>query len=240
MEPPIGFEADLIRDEKVKVLRAIKPVNNEEISKSTVCGQYGPGTIHDLQVAGYRQEKGVSPDSPTPTFFGGRFYIANWRWAGVPFYVRTGKRLTRRVTEVCIQFTQPPLRLFGRSCDVLEPNVLALTLQPEENISLRFGVKYPHVNNKIYYAAMVFSYQEAFGIKVHPAFERLLIDCMKGDLTLFVRQDCIEATWEVIDPIIAYWEHTRAQDLPHYAAGSWGPAESDLLLSRDGRAWLTE
>lgn len=240
MEPPIGFGADLIRDEKVKALRAIKPMNNEEITKFTVCGQYGPGNIHDPQVAGYRDEKGVAPDSLTPTFFAGRFYIANWRWAGIPFYVRTGKRLARRVTEICIQFTQPPLRLFGRTCDVLEPNVLALTLQPEERISLRFGVKYPHVNNKIYSAAMVFSYQEAFGVKAHPAYERLLIDCMKGDLTLFVRQDDIEATWEVIDPITAHWEHIRAWDLPHYPAGSWGPAGSDLLLSQDGRTWLTE
>jgi len=240
MEPPIGFEADLIRDEKVKVLRAIKPMNNEEITRFTMCGQYGPGEQRDPQVAGYREEKDVSPDSLTPTFFGGRFYIANWRWAGVPFYLRTGKRLARRVTEICIQFSQPPLRLFGRTCDVLEPNVLSLTLQPEEKISLRFGVKYPHVNNKIYSATMVFSYQEAFGLKAHPAYERLLLDCMKGDLTLFVRQDDIEATWEVIDPITAHWEDIRGWDLPLYPAGSWGPVGSDLLLSQDGRAWLTE
>jgi len=240
MEPPIGFGADLIRDEKVKALRAIKPMTNEEIAKFTVCGQYGPGKLRDLQVAGYREEKAVSPDSLTPTFFGGRFYIANWRWAGVPFYLRTGKRLARRVTEICIQFTQPPLRLFGRTCDVLEPNVLSLTLQPEETISLRFGVKYPHVNNNIYSATMVFNYQEAFGLKAHPAYERLLLDCMKGDLTLFVRQDDIEATWEVIDPITALWEDIRRWDLPLYAAGSWGPEGSDLLLSQDGRAWLTE
>jgi glucose-6-phosphate 1-dehydrogenase len=240
MEPPIGFGADLIRDEKAKVLRAIKPMDNEEIAKFTACGQYGPGQLRGLQVPGYRKEKGVSPDSLTPTFFGGRFYIANWRWAGVPFYLRTGKRLARRVTEICIQFTQPPLRLFGRTCDVLAPNLLSLTLQPEEKISLRFGVKYPHVSNKIYSATMVFSYEEAFGIKAHPAYERLLLDCMNGDLTLFVRQDDIEATWEVVDPITAHWENIRGWDLPLYPAGSWGPAESDLLLQREGRSWLTE
>lgn len=239
MEPPIGFEADFIRDEKGKVFRALRPMDDEYIDRFTVRSQYGPGPVRGIDVPGYRAEKGVSPDSATPTFFAGKFYVANWRWAGVPFYVRTGKRLARHVTEICIQFKQPPLRLFGRTCDVLEPNILALTIQPDERISLRFGVKYPHVINRIYPAEMVFSYQDTFKTKSHPAYERLLIDCLKGDLTLFVRQDGVEAIWEALDPLLARWESMPPRDFPNYPSGSWGPVEADLLLQRDGRSWLT-
>jgi glucose-6-phosphate 1-dehydrogenase len=239
MEPPIGFEADFIRDEKGKVFRAIAPLNDEYADRFTVRGQYGPGTVKGADVRAYRAEKGVSANSGVPTFFAGKFYITNWRWAGVPFYVRTGKRLARHVTEICIQFKQPPLRLFGRTCDVLEPNILVLTIQPEEKISLRFGVKYPHVLNKIYPVNMVFGYQDTFKTKFHPAYERLLIDCMKGDLTLFVRQDGVEAIWEALDPLLARWESVQPQDFPNYPAGSWGPAEAGLLLQHDGRSWLT-
>lgn len=240
MEPPIGFEAEFIRDEKIKIFQAIMPMKDEEINKYTVRGQYGPGRVGNDPVPGYREENGVAPDSVTPTFLAARLYIANWRWAGVPFYVRTGKRLARRITEVCIQFKQPPLRLFGRTCDVLEPNVLAFTIQPEEKISLRFGVKYPLAPNQIYPANMVFSYQDTFKMKSHPAYERLLIDCMRGDLTLFVRQDAIEATWEVVDPILKRWEGMRPGNFPNYAAGSGGPVDSELLLQQDGRCWLTK
>lgn len=240
MEPPIGFEADFIRDEKVKVFRAILPMKDEEIDKYTVRGQYGPGKVHGANVPGYREENGVAPDSFTPTFFAGKLHIANWRWAGVPFYVRTGKRLARRVTEICIQFKQPPLKLFGRKCDILESDILSLTIQPEERISLRFGVKYPYTLNKIYSANMVFSYKDTFRAKSHPAYERLLIDCMKGDLTLFVRQDGIEAMWEVVDPLINRWEGITPPDFPNYPAGSWGPTDAALLLQLEGRCWLTE
>lgn len=240
MEPPIGFEADFIRDEKVKIIRAVLPIRDEEIDKYTVRGQYGPGKVHGVHAVGYREEKGVAPDSTIPTFFAGKFHIANWRWAGVPFYVRTGKRLARRMTEICIQFKQPPLKLFGRSCDILEPNVLTLTIQPDEKISLRFGVKYPHMQNKIYSANMIFSYQDTFNAKSHPAYERLLIDCVKGDLTLFVRQDGVEAMWEVVDPLINRWESIKPVGFPNYAAGSLGPVDATLLLQREGRCWLTE
>jgi glucose-6-phosphate 1-dehydrogenase len=240
MEPPIGFEADLIRDEKGKVFRAIRPMDDEYIDRFTVRGQYAAGRMKGGTVAAYREEKGVAPDSSTPTFFAGKFSIANWRWAGVPFYVRTGKRLARQVTEICIQFKQPPLKLFGRTCDILEPNMLTLTIQPEEKISLRFGVKYPHEINKIYPVNMLFSYQDTFKTKTHPAYERLLIDCMKGDLTLFVRQDGVEAMWEALDPLIARWESNPPRDFPNYRAGSWGPLEAELLLQRDERCWLTE
>ncbi len=239
MEPPIGFEADFIRDEKEKVLRALHPMNDEYIDRFTVRGQYGPGQVRGADVPGYREEEGVTPESTTPTFFAGRFSIANWRWAGVPFYVRTGKRLARRVTEIWIQFKQPPLRLFGRTCDVLEPNALALTIQPEEKILIRFGVKYPHMMDKVHPVAMAFSYKDAFDTKPHPAYERLLVDCMRGDLTLFARQGGIEATWEILDPLIARWENVKPGDFPNYRAGSWGPRESDLLLRQDGRSWLT-
>lgn len=240
MEPPIGFEADFIRDEKVKVLRAIRPMSDEEVDKFTVRGQYGPGKVHGVAAPGYREEKDAAPDSAVPTFFAGRFFIANWRWAGIPFYVRTGKRLARRVTEICIQFKQPPLRLFGRTCDVLQPNILVLTIQPEERISIRFGVKYPHEPNKIYSVNMLFSYPDTFRVKSHPAYERLLIDCMKGDLTLFVRQDGIEAMWEVVDPIISRWASMRPGGFPNYPAGSWGPVDASLFLQQEGRCWLTE
>ena len=193
MEPPIGFEADFIRNEKMKVFQAIRPMEERTIERDMVRGQYGPGTVGGKEVPGYRQEKGVAPDSSLETFFAGVFEIANWRWAGVPFFVRTGKRLARRVTEIAIQFDQPPLRLFGRTCDALDPNILVLTIQPEEKISLRFGVKYPYGANQISPIDMNFSYREAFQMTSLPSYERLLVDCLKGDLTLFVRQDQIEA-----------------------------------------------
>lgn len=239
MEPPIGFDADLIRDEKVKLIRSIKPMTDEEISRFTVCGQYGPGEIQDVKVPGYREEKDVSAESLVPTFFAGKFQIANWRWAGVPFYLRAGKRLAGRITEACIQFKQPPLKLFGRSCDVLEPNVLTLTVKPDEKIALRFGVKYPHEPNKIYPVNMLFSYKDTFKTSPHQPYERLLVDCMRGDLTLFVRQDGVEAMWDVVDPLIGYWENNaKVLNFPNYHAGSWGPVDSAILLQEDGRCWL--
>jgi glucose-6-phosphate 1-dehydrogenase len=239
MEPPVGFEADFIRDEKTKVFRSLHPMKEEQVDRFTVIGQYGPGKVQGREVPGYRQEKGVSPGSPTPTFFAGAFYIANWRWAGIPFYVRTGKRLARRVTEIAIQFDQPPLRLFGRTCDVLEPNVLLLTIQPEEKISLRFGVKVPSMPNQIYPIDMKFSYKETFQSAPPPAYERLIQDCLKGDLTLFVRQDQIEAMWEAVDPIISCWENQPPKSFPNYAAGTWGPPEAKQLLEQEGRRWIT-
>ena len=239
MEPPVGFEADFIRDEKTKVFRSLHPLREEKVDRFTVIGQYGPGKINGKEVPGYRQEKGISPDSKTATFFAGAFYIANWRWAGVPFYVRTGKRMARRVTEIAIQFDQPPLRLFGRTCDVLEPNILLLTIQPEEKISLRFGVKVPRMANQIYPIDMKFSYQETFQTPPSPAYERLVLDCLKGDLTLFVRQDQIEAMWEAVDPIISCWESQPPKNFPSYAAGTWGPAEASRLLEKEGRNWIT-
>jgi glucose-6-phosphate 1-dehydrogenase len=239
MEPPVGFEPDFIRDEKTKVFRSIHPLHEEHMDRFTVVGQYGPGKMNGKEVPGYRQETGVAPNSNTPTFFAGAFYIANWRWAGVPFYVRTGKRMSKRITEIAIQFDQPPLRLFGRTCDVLDPNILLLTIQPDEKISLRFGVKVPNMANQIYPIDMKFSYRETFQAPSHPAYERLLLDCLKGDLTLFVRHDQIEAMWEVVDPIITCWESQPLPDFPNYAAGTWGPGEANQLLEQEGRRWIT-
>jgi glucose-6-phosphate 1-dehydrogenase len=239
MEPPIGFEADYIRDEKLKVFLAFQPFRENDIDQFTVRGQYGPGKVNGKEVQGYREEEEVAPESNTPTFFAGKFHIANWRWAGVPFYIRTGKRLAKRSTEIAIQFKQPPLRLFGRTCDTLDPNILLLTIQPEEKICLRFGVKYPHSENQIHTVNMVFSYQETFKMKDYHPYERLLIDCMKGDLTLFVREDAIEAMWHIVDPIIARWESIVPDHFPNYEAGTWGPEEANRLLERDGRQWIT-
>lgn len=239
MEPPVGFKAEFIRDEKLKILQSIRQMDKEHIDKFTVRGQYGAGKIGARDVPGYREEKNVSPSSIIPTFLAAKLYIDNWRWAGVPFYIRTGKRMAKRVTEICIQLKQVPLRLFGRVCDVPEPNILILTIQPDEKISVHFGVKYPYSQNQIYSANMVFSYVETFKAKPHFPYERLLLDCLKGDLTLFVREDTVEAMWEVVDPIISRWESIAPSNFPNYAAGTWGPPEAALLLEQEGRHWIT-
>lgn len=237
MEPPAGFDANLVRDEKAKVFRAIRPMSDEYIDEFMVRGQYGPGEVGGEAVGGYREEAKVPGDSNTPTFFAGRFYIDNWRWAGVPFYVRTGKRLGGRVTEICVEFKQPPLRLLGRACDIIEANSLVLSIQPKEEMSLKLNVKRPGVGNEPFAINMNFDYAKSFEMRTRPPYERLLLDCLKGDLTLFARSDGVEAMWEVVDPIIRRWESLPAKDFPNYAAGSDGPAESADLLEADGRAW---
>lgn len=239
MEAPIGFTPDFIRDEKVKVVRSIRPIDAEFIERYMVRGQYGAGRVGDRDVPAYRDEPSVSPLSTTPTFFAGKFYVDSLRWAGVPFYVRTGKRLPKRITEICIQFKRLPLRLFGRTCDVLERDVLLLTIQPDEKISLRFHVKYPYSANQLYQVAMDFSYNEVFKTPPHDAYERILLDIIKGDLTLFVREDTIDEMWSLVDPINEWWERTPPPDFPNYQAGTWGPAAAERLVEQEGRAWLT-
>ena len=239
MEPPIGFEAEFLRDEKQKVFLSMPPMNEEVIDQFVVRGQYGPGRVNGQDMPGYREEESIPSGSNTPTFFAARFHVANWRWAGVPFYVRTGKRMAKRITEIAIEFKCPPLRLLGKTSDLLESNILLLTIQPDEKISLRFNVKYPYTIDRIYSANMILDYQETFKTKSHPAYERLLIDCMKGDLTLFPREDSVEAMWAVVDPIISRWESFPPRGFPNYAAGSWGPKEADLMLAREGRHWIT-
>ncbi len=239
MEPPIDLEADTIRNEKVKVYRTIRAMDDEYIDRFTLRGQYDSGEVGGSSVPSYRDEKNISDDSITPTYFAGKFHIDNWRWAGVPFYLRSGKRLKKRITEISIHFKQPPLSLFSSSCDIREPNILVLGVQPHEEISLHIGVKHPGIGNQLYPVNMNFSYEKDLKGDVHfpLPYERLLLDCMKGDQTLFARQDGIEAMWTVVDPIIKRWETTHAPEFPNYAAGSWGPDKANELLSADGRQW---
>ncbi len=237
MEPPVGFEPDLVRDEKVKVFRSVRRFAKDRIDDFAVRGQYGPGKIEGEDVRGYRQEDKVSPSSNSPTFFAGKFLIDNWRWAGVPFYLRTGKRLPLRLSEIYVEFRRMPLRLFGKTCEVMAPNSLVLSIQPEEEIRLRLTVKYPGMGNEPSTANMEFNYQESFQVKQHPAYERVLVDCIRGDLTLFSREDEVEATWSLLDPLIEFWETHPPANFPNYSAGTWGPEEALRFMEKEGRRW---
>ena len=238
LEPPVRFNADAVRDEKVKVLRAIRPITPPEMHDYLVRGQYGPGGINGQPVSGYREEPNVAPESGTATYAVARFMVDNWRWQDVPFYLRSGKRLPHRATEIAIQFRQPPHLMFplppGQQ---LEPNVLAIRVQPDEGISLRFEVKVPGVEVRMVSVDMDFGYHDAFGEAGHEAYETLLLDCMLGDATLFTRSDEVETAWAVVDPIIDYWEHKRPDHFPNYAAGSWGPEVADEFIARMGAKW---
>lgn len=240
MEPPVGFHADFIREEKTKIFRSIRPLDKQDIDTCMIRGQYGRGVVNGGAVPGYREEEGVAPDSCVPTFFAGMFHIDNLRWAGVPFYARTGKRLPRRVSEICIQLRHLPLRLFGRTCDTMEPNILVLTIQPDERISLRFNVQYPHTAGLVHSVDMTLNYRETFGDSLHPSYERQLLDCIKGDLTLFVRQEDVEAMWEIVDPIISRWDESGPEDFPNYGPGTWGPEKAKRLTEEAGRRWITQ
>jgi len=238
LEPPLTFSADAVRDEKVKVLRAVRPITPAEMHEYSVRGQYGPGTIDGQPVPGYREEPNVRPDSGTSTYAAVRFMVDNWRWQDVPFYLRSGKRLPRRATEIAIQFRRPPHLMFpllpGQE---LEPNVLAIRVQPNEGISLRFEVKVPGVDVRMVPVDMDFGYAEAFGSESHDSYETLLLDCMVGEATLFTRADEVEAAWAAVDPIINFWEQKRPDHYPNYEAGSWGPAVSDEFIARMGARW---
>jgi glucose-6-phosphate 1-dehydrogenase len=238
MEPPVTFSADAVRDEKVKVLRAIRPVTPAVMHDYAVRGQYGPGTIDGKPVPGYREEPNVAPDSATPTYCAIRFMIDNWRWHDVPFYLRSGKRMPRRVSEIAIQFRKPPHLMFPIPEDhVIESNTLAIRVQPKEGISLRFEVKVPGVEVNMASVDMDFSYAEAFGELEHEAYETLLLDCMLGEATLFTRSDEVEAAWAVVDPIIDFWANKRPDHFPNYPAGSWGPTVADEFIAREGTKW---
>ena len=238
MEPPISFHADEVRNKQAEVLHAIQPLTPEEVLTCTVRGQYGTGTIDGERVPGYRSEPAVAPDSNTETFVALKLHIDNWRWAGVPFYLRTGKRLARRVTEIVIQFRRTPFVLFrNTSVRNLETNRLVIHIQPEEGISLSFGAKVPGSVMKLGLVNMDFDYSTYFGLEHSTGYERLLRDCMAGDATLFQRADMVEAGWSVIQPILDVWHALPARGFPNYAAGSWGPVEGDELLEKDGRAW---
>jgi glucose-6-phosphate 1-dehydrogenase len=234
IEPPSNFDATAVRNEKLKVLQALRPYTPQAVVTDVVAGQYGPGQIDGEDVAGYRQEPGVSPDSKTETFVAAKVLIDNWRWADVPFYIRTGKRMARRVTEVAINFRRAPHLLFrGQGLDT---NTLVLNIQPEEGISISFCAKVPGQKIRLTRVAMDFSYRAAFGARERSAYATLLNDCMRGDATLFDRADGVEAAWAFVDPILQSWQDQR-RSVPVYSAGSWGPREADELLSRDGRNW---
>jgi glucose-6-phosphate 1-dehydrogenase len=237
MEPPVSFAADAVRAEKVKVWKAIQPIHPAD----TVRGQYGPGTIDGKPAVGYRQEDRVHPRSQTETYAALRLEIENWRWAGVPFYIRAGKRLAKRVTEITIQFKLPPLLLFkdahGKGGEGIRPNVLSMRIQPDEGITLQFGAKVPGPTMTISKVNMDFSYAEAFGKSSANGYERLLLDAMLGDATLFAHRDGVEATWALMTPILQAWANDPIRDLPNYAAGTWGPAAADGLMKSDGRKW---
>ncbi len=235
VEPPASFDATSVRNEKLKVLQSIRPFDLGMVAQSVVRGQYAVGNVDGKSVPGYRGEQNVNPGSRTETFVAAQLLIDNWRWAGVPFYLRTGKRLAKRTTEIVIQFKRAPHIVF-RNREV-EPNRLILNIQPDEGISVSFGAKRPGPEMNIGNVTMNFSYREGFGDGARSAYATLLSDCVRGDATLFDRGDSVEAAWSLVDPILDVWTAAKTAGVPQYAAGSWGPRESDLLLEREGRQW---
>ena len=236
MEPPATFAADHVRDEKTKVLRAIRPIRPDDVERVAVRAQYERGAILGQPVPGYREEAGVAPASMTDTYAAVRLDVDNWRWSGVPFYLRSGKRLTRRVSEIALQFRRPPQLLFGPHLEELQPNSLVVRIQPDEGIALRFAAKLPVQEFQLRPVTMDFRYGTSFGMAAPEAYERLLLDAMRGDPTLFARADWVEAAWQVLAPIQAAWA-AGPPKLPAYEAGSAGPREADELLEREGRRW---
>ena len=234
LEPPASFDATAVRNEKLKVLQSIRPFDSAIVARDVVRGQYDAGSLDGKPVAGYREEKDVKRASATETYVAAKVYIDNWRWAGVPFYIRTGKRLARRVTEIVIQFRRIPHVVFRER--KLQSNRLILNIQPDEGISVSFSAKVPGPEMHIRPVAMDFCYREAFGGIERSAYSTLLNDCMRGDATLFDRADSVEAAWSLVDPILDTWKNVRPE-FPNYPAGSWGPAEADELIERDGRHW---
>jgi len=239
MEPPISFEANAIRDEQAKIMNAIQPLTPEEVLTNTVRGQYGEGKMESERVPGYRSEKGVSSESYTETFVAIKLFIDNWRWAEVPFYLRTGKRLHKRVTEIAIQFKQAPFVLFRQTpVDHLTSNRLVIRIHPDEGISLSFGAKVPGPVMNLGTVNMNFQYKNYFGHVPSTGYERLLYDCMLGDATLFLRADMAETGWSIVEPIIDVWKALPPRTFPNYPAGTMGPKEADELLMREGRRWI--
>jgi glucose-6-phosphate 1-dehydrogenase len=236
MEPPARFEAESVRDEKVKVFKSIRPFNLENIDNQVVVGQYGRGNIDGREVVSYREEPGVSPESTTPTFAALKLYIDNWRWSGVPFYLRSGKRLSSRKAEIAIQFKSAPYSMFSQSIDIgMERNALIMRIQPDESIEIHFQAKNPGSRLCLNTVNMNFSYQNIFSLD---AYERVLLDCMEGDQMLFVRADGVEQTWALLTPLIERLEtDMNPGDFPDYAAGSSGPSKAEEFIKRDGRVW---
>ncbi|HEY2531580.1 MAG TPA: glucose-6-phosphate dehydrogenase [Xanthobacteraceae bacterium] len=238
MEPPISFNAQAVRTKKAEVIQAIRPMTEAEALSNAVRGQYAAGNVLGKQVNAYRQEPDVAPDSTTETFVACKLNIDNWRWAGVPFYLRTGKYMSRRHTEIAIRFHQAPYSLFsGTDVERMHPNWMILRIQPDEGIGLQFAAKRPGPTVTLGTVCMDFAYKTYFSMAPNTGYETLIYDCMIGDATLFQRADNIEAGWQAVQPILDAWANTAALDFPNYSAGSDGPAAADALLARDGRAW---
>jgi glucose-6-phosphate 1-dehydrogenase len=237
MEPPVTSSADAIRDEKFKALSALRPIKIDQVSKMTARGQYGPGLVDGKPVLGYRQEPSVDPRSNTETYASVKFFLDNWRWADVPFYLRSGKRLAHKNSEIAVFFRGLPLRLFGEAGDEIQTNVLVLKIQPDEGVSLCFNAKMPGQKMHIRTVTMDFNYGSGFETSSAPAYERLIADAMRGDATLFTRWDAVELAWQIVMPILERWTSSRAENFPNYLAGSEGPQSADALLVADGRAW---
>ncbi len=239
MEPPVSFEADEVRNHKVDVLRAIRPIPEHMVQHYAVRGQYGSGWLQGERVPGYRDEQGVDPESATETFAAVKLYVDNWRWQDVPFYMRTGKRLPVKVTEISIQFRPVPHQSFPPDAVIdWRPNNLLIRIQPQEGIILRFQAKRPGLAMRLSTAEMRFSYQEAFKTASPEAYETLLLDVICGDATLFMRADQVEAAWSIITPILDAWKLSPPVDFPNYASGTWGPEAAEMLIARDGRSWM--
>ena len=229
MEPPAGSDADAIRNEKYKVFSAIEPPPSEAVFTMSARGQYGAGTVDGQPVPAYRSEADVRPDSNTETYAALKLEINNWRWAGVPFFLRSGKRLARKVSEIAIAFNPIPHRLFGEASDTIEQNVLVIKIQPDEGVSLRFNAKVPGPKNHIRAVTMDFNYGTGFGVESAPAYERLIADAMRGDATLFTRWDAVQRAWEIVTPVLELWQSVKDRTFPNYAAGSDGPPNAETL-----------
>ncbi len=238
MEPPVAFDADSVREEKVQVLRSIRRIKPEHVAERTVRAQYGPGIVNGKPAKGYKEEEGVAPESVTETYAAVEFYISNWRWSGVPFYVRTGKGLARNLTEIAVHLKRTPQALFARTPDEeMEANVIVLRIQPDEGITATFVTKRPGFEMRTSTVHMEFCYQRAFGVESPAAYEMLLLDVMQGEATLFTRGDDVEAQWRLITPIEEVWAHEGAPPVEEYPAGTDGPPAADHLLARNGHTW---
>jgi glucose-6-phosphate 1-dehydrogenase len=238
MEPPSSISGDAVRNEKVKVLEAIRPMEPEDVIENCVRGQYGPGVINGQQVPGYREEPSVNPQSNTETYAALRLFVENWRWADVPFYLRTGKRLAKHLTQVVIRFKRTPLMLFGEKVSSeAGPNALILNIQPEESITIMIRAKKPGPAVVVDSIPLDFDYSQFGQQSPATGYETLLHDCMIGDMTLFHREDSVDASWRIVNPILDVWGALPPRDFPDYDAGTWGPAAADKLLERDGRHW---